>query len=433
MSLRDLTGRELNEWSGFSCACACGQKHVLETSFFIGAGVEADAGEAIKRVAPAGCGITLLYEQGYDTADLNRTLRHAGFVVHSRALPKRADFTALERERPGEDVRVVVGCGGGYIADCAKYVAAYMGLPCAVVVRAHSSASLLVPSAAICAGGMPQLFKTASPKVIVCDTENLPADSAYNAAAFGSVAARLLSLFDWKFASLIRGEKLCRAVYEAALCEIDGLLNRLKGVSREESGVREILLESGLRLSALGALSGSSRLFSGGEAGSALALEMLFAHEQRSCLFTGENEFLFAMLLFETYAKLFENGEELFLPPPDNNLRLEKLTEFFGAQESAALNSITPYMSEKRMELYEYRIEEYGGELKSELTMLRTRAAAAYKIFKRLHDDDGFALRRYLSPAEVKLCVALAPEMRAKFTALTHLKNMGVTDAYLLD
>ena len=85
------------------------------------------------------------------------------------------------------------------------------------------------------------------------------------------------------------------------------------------------------------------------------------------------------------------------------------------------------------MKLYDYRIGEYEQELSGELMRLKTRLTDAYRIFRRLHGDDGYFIKSYMDVSEARLCLALAPEMRNKYTALTHLKNMGVTDAYLLD
>lgn len=432
MSLKDLAGKELGEWSGFACDCGCGRRHELKTQFFIKSGAEEEVCLALEKIVPSGCGVLLLHENGFDAGEPGRIMRRGGYTVHPRPLERNADFARLESMVVPEDVRAIVGMGGGFIADCCKYIAAFLSLPCAVVVRAHTSASLLVPSAAIDGGGMPQLFKTCSPSLIICDPDKLPLKCSYNAAAFGSIASRLTALFDWKFSALIRGEKLCKAVYEAALSEIDSVINRLKGATREERGVKEVLLESGLRISALAALGGSSRLLSGGDTACALALQMLFKHEDRKCRLQGENEFLFSLILFEAYKKLFaaRRGDD-FLPPPDNNLRLEKLQEFFGVGENAAAGGITPYVPSCLMQLYDYRIDEYESDLKNELAALSSRLHIAHRIFKRLHGDDGFSLRTYLAGGDAKLCLALAPEMRAKYTALTHLKNMGITDAYL--
>lgn len=434
MSLKELTGKELNDWSGIKIDCACGERHELNASFFMGADAEENTAAAMQTLAPSGCGVLLLFEKGFDVSDTARYLRRGGYLVHRMEIERGAGFAELEKQPPSDDVRAVLAVGGGFIADCAKYIAAYSGLECGVVVRAHSSASFLVPSAAIDGGGMPQLFKTRAPKLIVCQPDKLPDSHTFNAAAFGSITSRLIALFDWKFSHIVRGEKLCRAIYETALGEIDGVLARLKGVTRDERGIKETLTESGLRLSALACMSGGSRLFSGGDTACALALQTLFAHEGRKSRLQGENEFLFALLLTECYPKLFTvRKEQGFLPPPDNNMRLEKLKEFFGVNERAAAQSITPYVPEKLLSLYDYRINEYSDELKEELKMLQVRLRAAYKIFKRLYSDDGYSLQNYMEESEARLCLALAPEMRAKFTALTHLKNTGVTDAYLLD
>ncbi len=434
MSLKELTGRAINDWSGYDAECSCGKRHKLDTAFFLGAGAEENILSAMNVIAPAGCGVVLVRERGYEVEDLKRLLRRGGYLVHEREVSRGDGFAVLEGETVGDGVRVVLGVGGGYVCDCAKYIAAFASLKCGMVVRVHSSASFLVPSASIDGGGMPRLFKTDAPKFVLCDTARLQkASGNINAALFGEIASRLVALYDWRFSSLVRGEKICDEIYDAALGEIDGLLAALRGIGRgaETAG---ILFESGLKLSALAALEDSSRLFCGGDTACALALEMLMKHEERKSRLRGENELLFSMLLLDIYPKIFEaRKQDGFLPPPDNNMRLEKLVEYLGANERAAANSITPYLPEKVMALCDYRIGEYEDELKSELKKFSTRLKAAYKIFRRLYSDDGFSLRGYLDVSETQLCLALAPEMTGKYGALTHLKNMGVTDAYLLD
>ncbi|MCI9031471.1 MAG: iron-containing alcohol dehydrogenase [Clostridia bacterium] len=434
MSLKELTGKAINDWGGYETECSCGKKHRLDSAFFLGAGAEENILAAMSVIAPSGCGVVLVRERGYEVEDLKRLLRRGGYPVHEREVSRGDGFAVLENETIGDGVRAVLGVGGGFVCDCAKYIAAFARLRCGMVVRSYSSASFLVPSASIDGGGMPRLFKTDPPKFILCDTSRLgkSAGSA-NAALFGEIASRLIALYDWRFSSLVRGEKICEEVYEAALGEIDGVLASLRGSGRnaETAG---ILFESGLKLSALAAIDDSSRLFSGGDTACSLALEMLMRHEERKGRLRGENELLFSVLLLDIYPKVFEaRKQEGFLPPPDNNMRLEKLVEYLGANERAAANSLTPYLPEKVMALCDYRIGEYEDELKSELLKFSTRLRAAYKIFRRLYADDGFSLRGYLDVSDAQLCLALAPEMTGKYGALTHLKNMGITDAYLLD
>ncbi|MCI9519106.1 MAG: iron-containing alcohol dehydrogenase [Clostridia bacterium] len=429
----NLSGRELNAWSGVSFDCSCGKRHELNTAFYIGEGAENDIVSAVSALAPSCCGVMLLRGEGYDVSDLSRTLRRGGYKVYEREIADDADFVVLEDLNRADDIRAVIGVGGGYIADCAKYVAAYARINCGIVVRVHSSPSFLVPSSALAERGMPRLYKTVTPKVLVCDPSKLPDDCECNAAAFGAIVSRLVALYDWKFASLVRAEPICKEIYDAALGEIDGVLNRLRVCSRRDVCVRRILLESGLRLSALAAMSGSSRLYSGGDTACALALNALRRHEKNELRLQGENEFLFSLILSKIYPELFSARKEgAFFPPPDNNLRLEKMKEYFGAEESVVAPTLSPYIDDDAFKLYDYRIGEYEDELKAELAVLNTRLNGAYKIFRRLYSDDGYFLKSYLDVSEAKLCVALAPEMRSKYTALTHMKNMGLTDGYLI-
>lgn len=434
MLIKDAIGKTVNDWSGIDEECDCGERHKLTASFFIGSGAEDSPREFMEKLAPPGCGAVLLREADRDADALCSRLRRLGYTVYEMPLVRGDGFLKLESEKLPDSVRAVLGFGGGFIADCAKYLAAFKSLPCGVVVRSHASPSLLVPSASIDGGGMPRLFKTGSPKVIVCDPDKLDLSGDANAAAFGEISSRLLALFDWKFAALIHGEKLCETIYDAALGEVDGLLKSLRGMTRRTNAVSGMLLESGLKLSALAALDDSSRLYGGGDTACALALEMLTRYENGYCRLRGENELLFSMMLADVYPKVFELKKSTgFLPPPDNNMRLEKLKEYFGIDEQIAARSVTPYQSDRAEKLCSYRIGEYEDELRGELERVSLRLSEAYRIFRRLYADDGFSLRGYLGVAEARLCIGLAPEMHSKFTTLTELKNMGALDGYLID
>lgn len=434
MFIKDLIGRSIGGWSGAEEECECGSKHKLDTLFFVGSGAEESVTDFMSPLAPPGCGVVLVKETERDTDELSRKLRRAGYTVYERELTRGDGYVALEREKPKDSVRAVLGVGGGFTADCAKYISAFSSLPCGIVVRTHASPSFLVPSAAIDGGGVPRLFKTGAPKVVVCDTERLPSAGNINAAAFGEIASRLIALYDWKFAATVRGEKLCEKIYDAALGEVDSLLRALRVTTRRNKEISTLLLESGLKVSALAALEGTSRLYSGGDTACTLAFEMLMKYEGGRSKLWGENEFLFSMLLSDIYPKVFDARNKVgFLPPPDNNMRLEKLVEYLGIDERVAAASVTPYLTEKVSALCDYRLGEYEDELKGELEMLSYRLNEAYRIFRRLYSDDGFSLRGYLGVGEARISIALAPEMRNKYTALTHLKNMGVLDAYLLD
>lgn len=432
MTIKELTEKPITEWSGKRAECAHGIVKTIDTEFALGIGAEEKLPEVIQKITPSGCGVLLLYEQGFSVEEQERSLRRSGYAVYPRRIPPNADYTLIEEIVVGDDVRVIAGFGGGFIADCAKYLAASSAKPSIVIVRAHSSTAFLLPSAVLGVGGLPKLFKTPPPKAVVCDPSLLPKDDGMNASAFGEIVSRTIALFDWKFSCIVRGETLNDELYAAALKEVDGVLSAFGRFSRWDDGVSGMLFESGLRLSALAAMSDSSRLYSGGDTACALVLAAMYEKEKRKRLYQGENEFLFSLILFETYRKIFCGEQKDFIAPPDNGMRAEKLSEILGIKESTAYSAVSPYISQNLLELYEYRVGEYQRELKEELTALKSRLSGAYRVFRRLHGDDGFSLRGYLKPFEAGLCIALAPEMRDKYGVLTYLKNLGLTDGYLL-
>ena len=51
--------------------------------------------------------------------------------------------------------------------------------------------------------------------------------------------------------------------------------------------------------------------------------------------------------------------------------------------------------------------------------------------FNRLFKDKGYSYNNYLDADSLKLCFALAPEMREKFTFFTLLKQTGMLEGFL--
>ena len=72
MSLKSLIGKSINEFGEMDFRCLCGRRHKSETQFFISEGAEEKAADAVQTVVPAGCGLILLKQDGFDVADLSR-------------------------------------------------------------------------------------------------------------------------------------------------------------------------------------------------------------------------------------------------------------------------------------------------------------------------------------------------------------------------
>lgn len=59
------------------------------------------------------------------------------------------------------------------------------------------------------------------------------------------------------------------------------------------------------------------------------------------------------------------------------------------------------------------------------------RLTAAMKGFRRLYADAGYWMKGYLAGDDYAVALALAPEMRDKYTLLTQMRDLGELDRYL--
>jgi hypothetical protein len=194
------------------------------------------------------------------------------------------------------------------------------------------------------------------------------------------------------------------------------------------------IAEHSLRFSAVCQMTGNSRLTSGGEAQSAHALSILLRHEERECKSKGENEMLLCRIVLKAYKNYFCKGSaDFFVAPPDNNLRLELISGFFGVDERRALGRIRKIPPVERVALAAYKLAENASELYALVSNFDMRLERMWKIFKRLYADGGYGLTKYVDRSDAALSVALAADLKEKYTMLSYLKDAGFLENYLSD
>ena len=169
---------------------------------------------------------------------------------------------------------------------------------------------------------------------------------------------------------------------------------------------------------------GAHRLFGGGDGALNACLKMLLRHEGRTAKTDGENAFVLSAVLCKIYRQVLDEGDFGFVPPPDNNLRMEKLSEYLGVPREAAAEWLVPYPKTEAFKLQRYRVREYRDELSDILAETDETMTTAYR-------DDGYSLSHYLAEDDVRVCLALAPDVGGEFSLLTQMKIAGLLDKYL--
>ncbi len=326
-----------------------------------------------------------------------------------------------------EDVKAVVCAGGGGAADVAKYVAARKGLPAVVVALSQATAGYMSPSSMLEAdGGYTEVYKTGSPALTVMDTALLKNDDELNAAGFGEICSRLASLFDWELSHILCGEDYSADVAADAVKLIKYVLTEAEhdALNAEKTGICAALM------SAVTERCKSSRMMCGGEAQMAHAFKLLKRKSGGKVRLQGENEMIFSVVTMRAYvAALSLIGAPV--SAPDNNVRLERMVRALGMSPFRAADKLTAGMPPAELNRYIHILREYRAELMFKAEIYEKTLSFALKRFKRLYKDKGYSYNNYLDADSLKLCFALAPEMREKFTFFTLLKQTGMLEGFL--
>ncbi|MCL2061905.1 MAG: iron-containing alcohol dehydrogenase [Firmicutes bacterium] len=361
-----------------------------------------------------------------------KLLIRAGYRVRPRMV-KNSAAASLQDARSlniCEDVQLLIGAGGEETAELVKYAAARRRLPCAFIAVNPSCVRLLPSSAALIdSAGIEKTYSTPPFAFVLCDTDFLSAAPKNAcAAAFGAVVSKCVSLFDYRVSGILNKERFCAQRSARGYAVIDELLTRLAPPFNFSSAA-PLLAEASLAFSHLVREAGNARLLNGGEVQAAHVLRLLFLYEQRHFRQRGENEFLCASAVAGIYQNLLAAPPAFFAPPPDNNARLKQIVQYLGIAEADASVCMRPVPAPQDLKIAAYRLKEYRAELYTEARALVSRLARARTVFKRLYADDGYALQEYLDPPDIALAVALAPDLKEKYTLLSYMKDAGLLES----
>lgn len=402
-----------------SVECECGG-HSLITRVAEGDGIAEIAG-----MLPKGSVAAVIAESEDFTRDFMRALRRQG--VATRFILSETDERKLRIEDVGDEVRLFIAYGGEREADCAKRYGKLRGLPVFVCVCSPDAVTVLDGYCELWDGDVLVLKEGAVPvgaalaRDKLYGSHNLPS-------AFGGICAVAAGLFDREAYARATGKTHCAVVREAAF---DLLYAALDVAARKERAGADLpfaLAEIALKLSLL-AQAGGGCWVRGAADECARAASSLFRREERRRLTRGEFAYVFGAVLSNVYRE-FARMPRAFTPPPDNNLRAERISEYFGIDELASAKLAVGRM--KNVGLAAYRVHEYGEEL-CEIAEESARVFAdAKRRFKRMYPDDGYGLTSVIDASDVKTVIALAPDLYpVRGSALTLMREFGLLERYL--
>ena len=260
----------------------------------------------------------------YLTADEN-TMRAAGEAALSLLRESGVKATVhllgieegFERPEPTEqtlgnlvmgydkDCDIIAGVGGGVVNDMGKLLSKLGHIPYVYIPTAPSMDGYVSDSSSVIYNGVKSSVPSKCPDALICDTKILAkAPKKLILAGIGDMAAKLISICEWRIGALVTGEYYCEEVAEIMrkYCRL-ALSNAEAAVKGDPAAVRSIA--EGLTLAGTAmTFAGVSRPASGVEHYYSHLWDMRCLLEKRQCELHGIQVGIGTLLALEKYEKL---------------------------------------------------------------------------------------------------------------------------------
>ncbi len=142
------------------------------------------------------------------------------------------------------DADAVVGIGGGVIGDTAKILAAAAKVPYIYVATAPSMDGYASSTSAMEMDGLKVSLDTVSPETILLDTDVLTAAPRWMIlSGYGDMAAKYVSLVEWRLAQIILDEFYCPAVADMMQSALDKAADNIEAVLAGDPDAAGVLAE----------------------------------------------------------------------------------------------------------------------------------------------------------------------------------------------
>lgn len=382
--------------------------------------------------------ILFLYSEEYykDVQNLKNGFCSHGFFADDVVLNK--SFTSLETAEQltselKDDTRLIIAAGGYQIIETAKVLSSQSRLPLALYILTPECDTALVPYACAYQNGIRDIFITSTPVIVCVDMSAINITENFLGSGIGILASKFLALWDWDFAGIFNNEKCDYQIFQTAFSVLKNFANNAQDIFKSPKSAVFDLIQTQLKISALTQLSKTPRLLGGGEDSIFNVMEMFFLKENKKLRLRGENLILCSKIAMRAYWLWLEKLKtDIFFGAPDNILRLEKLTDYMGLGELAALKKIYMIDNIDQWEIMQYKWTEYREDLKLRLKEFLEYFKKLEQTFKRIYSDAGFWATKYLTDSDIMLMLGLAPDTTKKFTMLSFVKMTGVLDKYLV-
>lgn len=404
-----------------------GDKKPVVLPDLIGTGVLKDLTASLGQIVPEGSKILFIACDG-KTEETVRQIAGRRYRVSAAIVPNKESRAAGLKSfayeiKTEEDVKLVIAAGDGEVADVGKFVAARYRLPLCVVALSQADINYHTFVSSLNGADGTEKYRAVKPSLVVFDFSLYPESDELTAAGFGAACARLTTAFDLYAGRLLRGDDGIDAF---------GLVAKI--VQKLISSDKITATVIGEATASLSAACGSDpRLSGGGAAMTAEVLETLKRRRGEISKLRGENEMLLALPLIRSYAAFFSLIPALPVNAPDGNLRLELLAKKLGANPFAAARRMMPQIDYDDLCRKIYVLGEYRSDLVARCVIIEKTLVFAAKRMKRLYKDKGYSYNNYLTADDMRICFALASEMRGGNAVMKVMKQAGYLEKIACD
>ena len=247
----------------FARPCSCGREHQIAVKEIL---IEAGAVEKLEEEMSEG--MLSEYISPLVICDTNTYAATEELMedIYDRCQVLVLDAEGLQADRQAirivennmeEDIDLILAVGAGTIHDISRYVAHTYKIPFISVPTAASGDGFVTTVATMISGGVKKTVSSVAPICVYADTDIFSkAPQRLTAAGISDLMGKYICLADWKIASLVNGEYLCRETIKLEEKALKTVRSSIQDITEGEEDECEqlmyALILSGLAMQMIG-------------------------------------------------------------------------------------------------------------------------------------------------------------------------------------
>lgn len=334
---------------------------------------------------------------------------------------------AFIRERMNEEIDVVIGVGSGVINDLCKAIGVEYNVPVMAVITAPSMDGIASSVSVLIRNGLKVTIPMKTPNWIICDLDVLcEAPMNMIRSGIGDVLGKYSALCDWKIAQILYDEPFCPEICQSVDEETKEFVKRIDACLNREPQAIAALTTSLVNIGILAAFVDSSRPGSGSEHLMAHYLE-LTGMIHHTPYYTHGIDVGFSSVIIEKVRKRLAAENPANFKENFNQARWEtEIRRVCGplADEVIALQEKSDMNSAGRLP----KILQHWDEIKQ----LLLETPDEHEML-RLLEKTGISMNNCMDcygKRKVRDAVCYAGDLKTRYTLLTLLRDVGLSEQY---